>query len=223
MQLYSVGDKIPPFRTCAEFICHFCPYGARKIAPVQVEQEVAVAIGQEGRVFRRGSNGAQVIHILCKGPVAAATLSHKRAIHGPRVDWNSRSSPCISFSFFYFFNFFATALTFDVPQEWIIGLREGHTLEEHLALIGKPINIKQYIPEIHGYAIPTSQDDDSILSSICEDRQVGFIVQKPRGFFSKDAHIGLSGDDLDEYEDERRWLTLQDQDPEVIVTDDGAT
>jgi hypothetical protein len=125
-------------------------------------------------------------------------------------------------SLFYVFSFCATALTFDVPQEWIVGLREGRSPEEHLALVGQHINIKQYTPEINGYATATSEDDEQLLSSIRQDHQVGFIVQKPRGFFSKDGHNGLSGDDLDEYEDERRWLTLQDQDPEITITDDGA-
>jgi hypothetical protein len=126
-------------------------------------------------------------------------------------------------SLFYFFSFCTTALTYNVPQEWIVGLREGHTLEKHFALRENPINISQYLPEINGYAIRPSQDDEKILSSIRQDHKVGFIVQKPRGFFSKDAHIGLSGYDLDEYKDERRWLTLQDQDPQVAITDDGAT
>ncbi|KAI4754827.1 hypothetical protein E4T52_13105 [Aureobasidium sp. EXF-3400] len=123
---------------------------------------------------------------------------------------------------FHFIGFFAITLAFNVPQEWIIGLRTGHSSEEHLALVGQYIDIKQHIPEINGYAIPTSEDDEQLLSSIRQDHQVGFIVQKPRGFFPKAAHIGLSGYDLDEYEDERRWLTLQDQDLEVIVTDEGA-
>ncbi|KAI4733000.1 hypothetical protein E4T50_16444 [Aureobasidium sp. EXF-12298] len=124
---------------------------------------------------------------------------------------------------FYFFSFCATALSYNVPQEWIVGLREGHSPKEHLALVGEQISIQQYIPEINGYAIATSEDDEQILSSIRQDHEVGFIVQKPRGFFSTNAHIGLSGYDLDDYEDERRWLTLQDQDSEVTITDDGAT
>jgi hypothetical protein len=117
----------------------------------------------------------------------------------------------------------AVSLAFNVPQDWIIGLREGHTLEEHFAMVRKPADIKQYIPEINGYAIANFEDDDETLSSIRQDRGVGFVIQKPRGFFSKDGHVGLEGDDLTDYEVERMWLTLQDQDPEVIVTDDDAT
>jgi hypothetical protein len=114
-------------------------------------------------------------------------------------------------------------LSFNVPQEWIIGLRQNHTLEEHLALIKRPIDITQHIPEINGYAIASSNDDEKQLSAIRKDLGVGFAVQKPRGFFNTDGHFGLEGDDLSEYEDERLWLTLQDQDPEVVVTDDDAT
>lgn len=126
-------------------------------------------------------------------------------------------------SFFCFLSFCATAWTFNVPQEWIVGLREGHTVEEHLALINEHVNIYQYIPEINGYAMATSDDDEQMLSSIRQDRRVGFVVQKPRGFFSEGERLQYQGYDLSEYEDERLWLTLQDQDPEVAVTDDGAT
>ena len=140
-----------------------------------------------------------------------------------RVSTNAPSTSMHIHILFHFLSFFAITLAFNVPQDWIIGLRKGHGSEEHLALVGGHIDIKQYIPEINGYATATSKCDEQLLSSIRRDHEVGFIVQKPRGFFSKDAHIGLSDYDLDEYEDERRWSTLQDQDPEVIVTDDGAT
>jgi len=118
----------------------------------------------------------------------------------------------------------AIASAFNVPQDWIVGLRDNHTLEEHLATVSQHINIniKQYIPEINGYAITASTDDESITSSIRQDPGVGFIVQKPQGYFSEDYRIGLEGYDLEAYEDERFWLTLQDQDPEVLITNDGA-
>jgi hypothetical protein len=121
---------------------------------------------------------------------------------------------------FYFLSLCAYTLAFNVPQDYIIGLRENHTLENHLASLTTLIDVEQYIPEINGYAIAPSANDKNIPSSIRRDPGVGFIVQKPRGFFSGDGHIGLEGDDLDDYEVERMWLTLQDQDPEVIVTDD---
>jgi hypothetical protein len=124
---------------------------------------------------------------------------------------------------YHVLGFCAVTSGFNVPQEWIIGLRESHTLETHLALIKRPIDITQHIPEINGYAIASSKDDEQILSAIRQDKGVGFVVQKPLGFFDKDGHLGLEGDDLTEYEDERFWLTLQDQDPEVIVTDDNGT
>jgi hypothetical protein len=120
-----------------------------------------------------------------------------------------------------FFGLCAIAHAFNVPQDHIIGLRANSTLENHLALIKTPINITQHIPSINGYALAPSPNTSAILSSIRQDPSVGFIIQKPRGFFSSNGHLGLSGDDLDEYEVERMWLTLQDQDPEVLVTDDG--
>jgi hypothetical protein len=126
-------------------------------------------------------------------------------------------------SLFHFLGICNIVVGFNVPQQWIIGLRENHTLEDHIALLGRPIDIEQYIPEINGYAIYPTEDDEEILYAIRQDPRVGFAVQKPRGFFTKDGHIGLEGDDLSIYEVERFWLTLQDQDPEVTVTDDDAT
>jgi hypothetical protein len=123
----------------------------------------------------------------------------------------------------HFIGLCITVFGFNVPQEWIIGLREGHTIEEHLAVVERSIDIEQYIPEINGYAIYPTEDDEATLSAIRRDPKVGFLVQKPREFFTQDGHFGLEGDDLSNYEDERLWLTLQDQDSEVIVTDDNAT
>jgi len=118
----------------------------------------------------------------------------------------------------------AIASAFNVPQDWVVGSRDNHTLEEHLAAVSQHINIniEQYIPEVNGYTIAPSADDESIISSIRQDPGVGFIVQKPQGYFSEEYRIGLADYDLEAYEDERFWLTLQDQDPEVEVTDDGA-
>lgn len=118
----------------------------------------------------------------------------------------------------------AIASAFNVPQDWIVGLRGNHTLEEHLATVSQHVNIdiKQYIPQINGYAIAPSADDESIISLIRQDPGVGFIVQKPQGYFSEKYRLGLEGYDLEAYEDDRFWLTLQDQDPEVMITDDGA-
>jgi hypothetical protein len=121
---------------------------------------------------------------------------------------------------FHFLSFCAVSLAFNVPQDWIIGLRHNHTLRDHLAFLQFPVNIKQHIPSINGYALPSSTNE-ALLTSIRQDPDVGFIVQKPLGFFSSNGHLGLKDDDLDDYEVERMWLTLQDQDPEVVVTDDG--
>jgi hypothetical protein len=121
----------------------------------------------------------------------------------------------------HFLSLCAYTLAFNVPQDWIIGLRANCTLKNHLALLNTPIDIKQYVPQINGYAITPSANDENLLSSTRQDPGVGFIVPKPQGFFFSNGHIGLEGDDLDDYEVERMWLTLQDQDPEVIVTDDG--
>lgn len=123
----------------------------------------------------------------------------------------------------YFLSLCALASAFNVPQTWIIGLRESHTLEQHLAFVYKSIHVEQHIPPINGYAMPVSDDDEQILSAIHQNHLVGFAVQKPRGFFSVTGHLGFEGFDLMEYQDERLWLSLQDQDPEVWTTDDDAT
>jgi hypothetical protein len=121
---------------------------------------------------------------------------------------------------FHFLSFCAVYLAFNVPQDYIIGLRANHTLADHLASIKTPIDITQHIPSINGYALPPSTNA-TLLATIRQDPGVGFRVQKPQGFFSTNGHLDLKGDDLDDYEVERMWLTLQDQDPEVVVTDDG--
>jgi len=127
--------------------------------------------------------------------------------------------------FFLLSTLCAIASAFNVPQDWVVGLRDNHTVEEHLATVSSQhinIEVKQYIPQINGYTIAPSADDESIISSIRQDPGVGFIVQKPEGYFSEEYRLGLEGYDLEAYEDERMWLTLQDQDPEVMITDDGA-
>lgn len=97
----------------------------------------------------------------------------------------------------------------------------GHTLEKHLALVNISIHVEQHIPEINGYAIAVSDDDEQILSAIRQDHLVGFAVRRPRGFFSATGDLGLEGYDLIDYQNERLWITLQDQDPEVWTTDDN--
>ncbi|THY11517.1 hypothetical protein D6D01_08891 [Aureobasidium pullulans] len=114
------------------------------------------------------------------------------------------------------------ALSSQVPQNYIIGLRDGHLLEDHLASLGKDINVEQRIPQINGYAIPVSGTNNDVLSKIRRDTRVGFVVEKPREFFSQDGHVGLENDDLTDYLVQRMGLTLQDQDPEVPVTDDDS-
>lgn len=86
------------------------------------------------------------------------------------------------------------------------------------------MHVEQHIPAINEYAIPVSddEDDEQILTAIRQDDLVGFVVQKPRKFFSATRDLELKGHDLVEYQTERLWITLQDQDPEVWTTDDNA-
>ncbi|KEQ62340.1 uncharacterized protein M437DRAFT_84683 [Aureobasidium melanogenum CBS 110374] len=117
-----------------------------------------------------------------------------------------------------------------VGKQYIIGLRDGVSVHSHLASL--PImlrdQIEQVIPEINGYALPapynpsTSPLHHSILASIRKDPSVGFVVPKPRGFFSAEGGKELEGEELEEYKEERMWSTLQYLDPGVQVTDDGA-
>ncbi|KAL2032273.1 hypothetical protein VTO58DRAFT_105445 [Aureobasidium pullulans] len=113
-------------------------------------------------------------------------------------------------------------LSSQVPQSYIVGLRDSHSLEDHLASLGNGIDVEQRIPQINGYAIPISETNNDVLFKIRQDTRVGFVVEKPRGFFSQDGHVGLENDDLTDYLEQRMWLTLQDQDPEVPVTDDDS-
>ncbi|THW45703.1 hypothetical protein D6D21_04293 [Aureobasidium pullulans] len=113
-------------------------------------------------------------------------------------------------------------LSSQVPQSYIVGLRDSHSLEDHLASLGNGIDVEQRIPQINGYAIPISETNNDVLSKIRRDTRVGFVVEKPRGFFSQDGHVGLENDDLTDYLVQRMWLTPQDQDPEVPVTDDDS-
>lgn len=117
-----------------------------------------------------------------------------------------------------------------VGKQYIIGLRDGVSVHSHVASL--PImlrdQIEQVIPEISGYALParynltTSPLHHSILASIRKDPSVGFIVPKPRGFFSADGDQDLTGEEAEDYKEERMWSTLQYLDPGVQVTDDGA-
>ncbi|THV64635.1 hypothetical protein D6D28_09758 [Aureobasidium pullulans] len=113
-------------------------------------------------------------------------------------------------------------LSSQVPRSYIVGLRDSHSLEDHLASLGNDIDVEQRIPQINGYAISISETNNDVLSRIRQDSRVGFVVEKLRGFFSQDGHLGLETDDLTDYLEQRMWLTLQDQDPEVPVTDDDS-
>jgi hypothetical protein len=156
-----------------------------------------------------------------KSHVAVPTLSYKKDTHILRVNYLTFSLVTMQIIFlFHFLSFCAVSLAFNVPQDYIIGLRANHTLQTHFAFLKSPINIQQHNPSINGYALPPSTNA-TLLSSIRLDPNVGFIVQKPLDFFSSNGHLGLKDDDLDDYEIERMWLTLQDQDPHVVVTDDG--
>ncbi|THX02338.1 hypothetical protein D6D13_08395 [Aureobasidium pullulans] len=122
----------------------------------------------------------------------------------------------------FLLNLCAMVLSSQVSQSYIVGLRDSHSLEDHLASLGNGIDVEQRIPQINGYAIPISETNNDVLSKIRRDTRVGFVVEKPRGFFSQDGHVGLENDDLTDYLVQRMWLTLQDQDPEVPVTDDDS-
>ncbi|THW61298.1 hypothetical protein D6D19_09979 [Aureobasidium pullulans] len=92
-------------------------------------------------------------------------------------------------------------LSSQVPQSYIVGLRDSHSLEDHLASLGNDIDVEQRIPQINGYAIPISETNNDVLSKIRRDSRVGFVVEKPRGFFSQDGHPGLETDNLTDYLD----------------------
>ncbi|KAG9693169.1 hypothetical protein KCU95_g13568, partial [Aureobasidium melanogenum] len=114
-----------------------------------------------------------------------------------------------------------------VGKQYIIGLRDGVSVHSHLASLPITLRdkIEQVIPEINGYALPapynlsTSPLHHSILASIRKDPSVGFIVPKPRGFFSAEGDQDLTGEEAEDYKEERMWSTLQYLDPGVQVTD----
>lgn len=93
----------------------------------------------------------------------------------------------------------AMVLSSQVPQSYIVGLRDSHSLEDHLVSLGNDIDVEQRIPQINGYAIPGSETNNDVLSKIRRDSRVGFVVEKPRGFFSQDGHPGLETDNLTDY------------------------
>lgn len=127
------------------------------------------------------------------------------------------------------------------PKLWFVGLRNGHTLENHFDTIGRQIPVEQYVPlikpEHHGYAALIADDDFSLFGKIRSDPNVGFIVQKPRGFFLSRRETlpeKLIPDwvDEDKVEEEieveihecemfQRWAELQDCDSEISITDGG--
>lgn len=109
-----------------------------------------------------------------------------------------------------------------VGKQFVIGLRNTGHVEKHLASLPAMLReqVEQHIPEINGYAIPTFVGS-RMLDLIRKDPSVGFIVTKPRGFFSANGAKDLKGDEKEDYELERMWLTLQSSDPKVETTDDG--
>lgn len=107
-----------------------------------------------------------------------------------------------------------------VGKQYIIGLRNNGDIEKHLALLPAELQtqVEQLIPEINGYAVPSTVSPNT-LELIRKDPDVGFIVTKPRGFFSAEGGEALEGDEKEDYETERWWSTLQSQDPFFETTD----
>ncbi|KAG9529337.1 hypothetical protein KCU93_g3514, partial [Aureobasidium melanogenum] len=111
-------------------------------------------------------------------------------------------------------------------KQYIVGLRNTGDVEEHLASLPVVLrkHVEQIIPEINGYAVSAALSGSStILDSLRKDPNVGFIVTRPRGFFSREGGKQLTGDAKEDYETERMWSVLQFSDPEVEATDDGNT
>lgn len=111
-------------------------------------------------------------------------------------------------------------------KQYIVGLRDTGDVEKHLASLPVVLrnHVEQIIPEINGYAVSAALSSlSTILDSLRKDPNVGFIVTRPRGFFSREGGKHLTGDAKEDYETERMWSVLQFSDPEVEVTDDGNT
>ncbi|KAG9951648.1 hypothetical protein KCU85_g2654, partial [Aureobasidium melanogenum] len=111
---------------------------------------------------------------------------------------------------------------------WIVGLREGQTIEKHLDLVGRSIPIREHRPEINGYTASVSDDDSDLLKAIRSDDQVGFVVKMTEYYFRKTEKFiqdGWDEDDDDLYEHMTRpdhhWHNLQGNDPEIRVSDEG--
>lgn len=123
----------------------------------------------------------------------------------------------------------ASACSPQVSKNWVVGLRQGHTLEKHLETVGRAIPIEQYIPHIHpanhGYAASIAEDDHELFQLIRGDPGVGFVVQKARGFFAPSDSSeteGLDEDGLEMYNWAREWDEMQMCDTNLVVTDWGA-
>ncbi|THZ06353.1 hypothetical protein D6C91_10414 [Aureobasidium pullulans] len=116
----------------------------------------------------------------------------------------------------FLLNLCAMVLSSEVSQSYIVGLRDSHSLEDHLASLGIGIDVEQRIPQINGYAIPISETNNDVLSKIRRDSRVGFVVENPLDSSLKTGTLG-SRPMISQIIWSREY-----QDPEVPVTDDDS-
>ncbi|CAD0088840.1 unnamed protein product [Aureobasidium vineae] len=137
----------------------------------------------------------------------------------------------IIFTFAYFTLIASCLVEFvrsHTPHVWMVGLREGQTIEKHLDFVGRPIPVEERRPEINGYTASISDDDTELFKATRKDPDVGFVVKMPEDYFRKIEKIiedGWDEDDRDLYEymtyPNHHWHNLQGRDYEILVSDEG--
>lgn len=127
---------------------------------------------------------------------------------------------------FFFMNFVALAQSL-ICRIWVVGIQEDYTIEDHLTFVGRKVPIHERIrlqPHHDAYTIPSSNDDNDLISAIRSDPGVGFVVKVPRNYLrpiEEAFPYGFDEDDEEIYTARRSWFGLKEADPEVQVSDLG--
>lgn len=109
------------------------------------------------------------------------------------------------------------------PSVWAVGLSSGQTLENHLRIVDRSIDLQEHRLDSNIYTAFIPNDDKAILSAIRRDPSVGFLVKIPQDYFRKsDESLAAGPDEKDDeiYEARLRpsyhWMKLEHRDPGII-------
>ncbi|KAG9745530.1 hypothetical protein KCU73_g7850, partial [Aureobasidium melanogenum] len=111
------------------------------------------------------------------------------------------------------------------PSVWAVGLSAEQTLENHLRIVGRSIDIQEHRLDSNIYTASIPNDDKAILSAIRSESSVGFLVKIPQNYFrtfDQFLDAGWDEDDDECYEHKLfpiyQWSQLQPRDPEIIAS-----